>query len=141
MRGVNLPKRVRRIVGLEQPKRASDAVIRRTREASGLTSKNITVAVDEETYRLARVRAAELDTSVPALVRNYLRSLKPKDDVISNKPRSRVSEQRKKRILDTMDAICANHPGFEAADNLPRDELYDRASPRTGIEEDRSKGD
>ena len=31
--------------------------------------KNITVAVDEETHRLARIRAAELDTSVSALVR------------------------------------------------------------------------
>ena len=31
--------------------------------------KNITVSVDEETHRLARIRAAELDTSVSALVR------------------------------------------------------------------------
>ena len=33
--------------------------------------KNITVSVDEETHRLARIRAAELDTSVSALVRRY----------------------------------------------------------------------
>ena len=32
--------------------------------------RNITVSVDEETHRLARIRAAELDTSVSALVRN-----------------------------------------------------------------------
>ena len=37
--------------------------------------KNITVSVDEETHRMARIRAAELDTSVSALVRNYLRTL------------------------------------------------------------------
>ena len=37
--------------------------------------KNITVSVDEETHRSARIRAAELGTSVSALVRNYLRSL------------------------------------------------------------------
>ena len=37
--------------------------------------KKITVSIDEETYRLARIRAAELDTSVSALVRDYLRSL------------------------------------------------------------------
>ena len=37
--------------------------------------KNITVSVDEQTHRLARIRAAELDTSVSALVRDYLRSL------------------------------------------------------------------
>ena len=34
--------------------------------------KNITVSVDEETHRLVRIRAAELETSVSALVRNYL---------------------------------------------------------------------
>ena len=37
--------------------------------------KNITVSVDEETHRLARIRAAEMDTSVSALVRDYLKSL------------------------------------------------------------------
>ena len=37
--------------------------------------KKITISVDEETYRLARIRAAELDTSVSALVRDYLKSL------------------------------------------------------------------
>ena len=37
--------------------------------------KNITVSVDDQTHRLARIRAAELDTSVSALVREYLRSL------------------------------------------------------------------
>ena len=36
--------------------------------------KKITVSVDEETYRLARIRAAELGTSVSALVRDYLKS-------------------------------------------------------------------
>ena len=41
--------------------------------------RNITVSVDEETHRLARIRAAELDTSVSALVRGYLRSLGGED--------------------------------------------------------------
>ena len=34
--------------------------------------KNITLSVDDETYRLARIRAAEAGTSVSALVRAYL---------------------------------------------------------------------
>ena len=34
--------------------------------------KNITVTLDDETYRKARIRAAELDTSVSAIVRKYL---------------------------------------------------------------------
>ena len=37
--------------------------------------KNITVSVDEETHRIARLRAEELGTSVAALVRGYLKTL------------------------------------------------------------------
>ena len=37
--------------------------------------KNVSVSVDEETHWLARIRAAELDTSVSALVREYLKIL------------------------------------------------------------------
>jgi hypothetical protein len=37
--------------------------------------KNITIAVDDETHRAARIRAAELGTSVSALVKSYLQEL------------------------------------------------------------------
>ena len=37
--------------------------------------KNITVSIDEHTHRQARIKAAELGTSVSALVRDYLKSL------------------------------------------------------------------
>ena len=37
--------------------------------------KNITITIDEETHRRARIRAAELGTSVSALVKDYLRGL------------------------------------------------------------------
>ena len=37
--------------------------------------KNITVTIDDETHRRARVRAAELGTSVSALVKEYLTGL------------------------------------------------------------------
>jgi plasmid stability protein len=36
--------------------------------------KNITLALDDETYRRARIRAAEQDTSVSALVKQLLTS-------------------------------------------------------------------
>ncbi len=49
--------------------------------------KNITVSIDDKTYHDARVWAAEMNTSVSALVREYLRKLaktekdlKEKDD-------------------------------------------------------------
>ncbi len=37
--------------------------------------KNITVAIDDEVYRRARIAAAERSTSVSALVRDYLCAL------------------------------------------------------------------
>lgn len=37
--------------------------------------KNITVTVDDETYRKARIKAAERDTSVSALVKRFLTDL------------------------------------------------------------------
>ncbi|QUM73957.1 hypothetical protein [Sphingopyxis granuli] len=37
--------------------------------------KNVTIALDDETHRRARIRAAELGTSLSALVKDYLRQL------------------------------------------------------------------
>ena len=37
--------------------------------------KNITVSVDDSTYRRARMKAAERDTSVSALVKQFLNEL------------------------------------------------------------------
>ncbi|WP_373488967.1 hypothetical protein [Blastomonas sp.] len=37
--------------------------------------KNVTIALDNETHRLARIRAAELGTSLSALVKGYLQGL------------------------------------------------------------------
>jgi hypothetical protein len=41
--------------------------------------KNITVAVDEETYRQAKLFAAAHDTSVSALVQKHLQNLRLED--------------------------------------------------------------
>lgn len=37
--------------------------------------KNVTIAIDDETHRQARIRAAEMGTSLSALVKDYLNSL------------------------------------------------------------------
>ncbi|WP_093086139.1 hypothetical protein [Sphingobium sp. AP50] len=37
--------------------------------------KNVTIALDDDTHRKARIRAAELGTSLSALVRDYLNGL------------------------------------------------------------------
>lgn len=37
--------------------------------------KNVTIALDDDTHRKARIRAAELGTSLSALVKDYLNSM------------------------------------------------------------------
>jgi len=75
--------------------------------------KNITVSIDDETYRQARVRAAEMDTSVSALVRRFLIDLGRK---------GAGQESMKREFLE----LCEGITEFSAAENLPRDDLYDR---------------
>ena len=87
--------------------------------------KNITVSVDEQTHRLARIRAAELDTSVSALVRDYLKSL-----ASGSIDAEKEAERRCRRLREVIEDIRAASPEFRAADNLPREELYDRARAR-----------
>lgn len=50
--------------------------------------KNVTIALDDEVHRQARIRAAELGTSLSALVKDYLNSLAAGDAA----PESKVRE-------------------------------------------------
>ena len=93
--------------------------------------RNITVSVDEETHRLARIRAAELDTSVSALVRGFLGELARGQAVGPGGPRRETERERRARMLDEVVAdITANGGGLRMADNLPRESLYDRDALR-----------
>ncbi len=85
--------------------------------------KNITVSVDEETYRLSRIKAAEAGTSVSALVRAYLVDL-----VQGRVPETRFDRLR--RLQDeTLAAIQARGGGVHAAENLSRSALHERDAP------------
>jgi len=77
--------------------------------------KNITVSLDDETYRRARVKAAELDTSVSALVRQYLTGLAGEE----------TEFERRKRLQDELLATI-RHREFSAGDRLSRDEVHRR---------------
>lgn len=95
--------------------------------------RNITVSVDEDTHRLARVRAAELNTSVSALVREYLQSLvDPRNQGRSpNLPRVPTAEEQRSRSLnEVLTDFDARRIGLDMAENLPRDALYDRDDSR-----------
>ena len=77
--------------------------------------KNITVSVDEETYRSAKEWATKRGTSVSALVREYLENLPQRSPNLSEKTLSEVIE-----------GIFARGGGLDPRDNLTRDELHDR---------------
>ena len=79
--------------------------------------KNITVSLDDETYRRARVRAAELDTSVSALVRQFLAQM------ASGESETARLKREERALRDTIDS-------FRASDRLSRDEVHDRSADR-----------
>ena len=91
--------------------------------------RNITVSVDEETHRQARIRAAELDTSVSALVREFLTRLgRVGDEESSRAPGSETALDRRRRLLNRVFAdFDARGIGLRMSENLPREALYDRA--------------
>ncbi len=76
--------------------------------------KNITVTVDEDTYRRARVRAAELDTSVSALVRAFLTDLA-------------TQEPEGERLLRMERELRQQVVSFRAAARVTRDEVHERS--------------
>jgi hypothetical protein len=79
--------------------------------------KNITVSVDDEVYRNARIRAAELDTSVSAVVRRFLGEFAGGESDF---------ERRKKLQDRTLSSIRA----FRAADRVSRDAAHQRDAIR-----------
>jgi plasmid stability protein len=79
------------------------------------TVKNITVTVDDNTYRRARVRAAQLDTSVSALVRQFLIDFAEGE-----------SESESDRLKREEQALRAHISHFTAADRLSRDDVHVR---------------
>ncbi len=75
--------------------------------------KNITVTVDDETYRRARIKAAECDTSVSALVTRFLTELA-------------AGETNAERLKREERALRERIGKFRAADRLPRDDVHRR---------------
>ena len=104
--------------------------------------RNITVSVDDATYRRARIRAAELDTSVSALVRSYLRSLDGNEGDESaaraDAPQT-VDELWPKPLDELLAEFDARGVGLRMSDNLSRDELYDRDAARAAAARERER--
>ena len=75
--------------------------------------KNITVSVDDETYRRARTKAAEQDTSLSALVRRFLVELVSEDDT------ERGLECQERDLRAQIREFCAG-------DRLSREDVHGR---------------
>jgi plasmid stability protein len=77
--------------------------------------KNVTVSLDDETWRNARVKAAEQGRSLSALVRDFLRDFGSTQSEFDRLHAQEI-ELRKK--------IAAG--GFRGDDRLSRDEIHER---------------
>jgi uncharacterized protein YdaU (DUF1376 family) len=76
--------------------------------------KNVTVSLDDTTYRRARMIAAERDTSISALVKEFLIGLGS-------------GESQVERLKREERALRERITSFRASDKQTRDELHDRA--------------
>ncbi len=77
---------------------------------------NLTISIDEEVLKQARIRALEENTSVSAVLGGYLREY------------ARVDEVRRNRLaaLDRFLNIADQQPINRGGKQWSRDELYDR---------------
>ena len=75
--------------------------------------KNITVSLDDETYRRVRVKAAEMDTSVSALVKSFLLELGSTES---------ETERLKREERFWREKVMA----FRAGEKVSRDMLHER---------------
>jgi hypothetical protein len=80
---------------------------------------NITVSIDDEIYRRAQIKAAELNTSVSAMIQEQLANLSANVD----RP---VADEEFKRLEQLEQEITKRITDFSGGDRLSRDELYDR---------------
>ncbi len=79
--------------------------------------KNITVSVGDDVHRRARIKAAERDTSVSAVVREFLTHWSGEETEF---------ERRKRMQNETLDSIDR----FSAGDRLSREDIHRRGPVR-----------
>ena len=75
--------------------------------------KNITVSVEDEVYRRARIKAAEANTSLSAMVKAFLLQVTGEESDM---------DRRKRLQRETIESIRS----FSASDRMSRDEIHER---------------
>lgn len=88
--------------------------------------KNVTVSLDDETYRRGRVYAAENGTTLSAMVREFLTEFGRKET------KEEAAKRQLREMFERIDRLALERggKGFSASDRLSRDELYDRTRAR-----------
>jgi len=86
--------------------------------------KNITISMDDELYRLARIKAAEQSTSISALFKAFIIRLTGSEVAESEFQRLQREEQELRAELR------ARRISLNPAHNISRDELHTRHALR-----------
>ena len=87
--------------------------------------RTITITVDEETHRRACAEAEQRGLTVSELAAQAMAASLPHQATAPDPSQDPVDrDHRHRRFLETVERIRTDNPGFNAADNLPRDELY-----------------
>jgi hypothetical protein len=82
--------------------------------------KNITIAVDDELYRQARIKAAEQSTSISAMFKSFLLRLAESDE--GETPFHRLQREEEELRAE----LRAHHLSLNPSHNLSRDDLHTR---------------
>ena len=86
--------------------------------------KTISVSVDDETHRQARVRAAETGTTVSEIMRDILLEMLRKP--VTTAPEETEPEKRARLLGEVLDRFKREGIGVDTSQLLAREELYDR---------------
>jgi len=86
--------------------------------------KNITISIEDELYRQARMKAAAQATSISALFKTFLVRLTA-DENAENEFQRLAREE-----LELRDELRTRRLGLNSANNLSREELHDRHALR-----------
>lgn len=86
--------------------------------------KNITISVDDELYRQARVKAAESSTSLSAMFREYL------VEITGNTQKKNEFQRLQREEEDLRAELRSRRISLNPAYHLSRAELHDRHAIR-----------
>ena len=90
--------------------------------------KTISVSVDDETHRQARIRAAQTGTTVSAMMRDLLTALLQQPvgpESIETEP-----QRRARKLDEVLERFEREGIGVDTSKILTRDEIYDRDAAR-----------